>query len=54
MSEKTQQSGFDDENAEWTRTDFAKAVKFPAGVRLKDLKPTDLARMVEKPEPQQD
>jgi uncharacterized protein (DUF4415 family) len=42
----------DQDNPEWTRADFAKATKFPAGVRLKDLKPSDLAKLVGKRGPQ--
>ena len=51
MSRKTKQSTVD-ENPEWTRADFAKAAKFPAGVRLKDIKPNQLASMVGKRGPQ--
>jgi uncharacterized protein (DUF4415 family) len=43
---------FDDDNPEWTKADFARAVKWPAGVRLKDLKPGELARIVQKRGPQ--
>jgi uncharacterized protein (DUF4415 family) len=42
----------DDDNPEWTKADFARAMKFPAGVRLKDLKPAELARMLPKRGPQ--
>ena len=35
-----------------TKADFARATKFPAGVRLKDLKPVELAQMVGKRGPQ--
>ncbi|MFK4507341.1 BrnA antitoxin family protein [Bradyrhizobium daqingense] len=51
MSRKTRQSNVDD-NPEWTRADFAKATKFAAGVRLKDIKPSQLASMVGKRGPQ--
>ena len=51
MSRKTKQSAVD-ENPEWTRADFAKAAKFPAGVRLKDIKSNQLASMVGKRGPQ--
>jgi uncharacterized protein (DUF4415 family) len=51
MSRKTKQSAVD-ENPDWTRADFAKAAKFPAGVRLKDIKPNQLASMVGKRGPQ--
>ena len=51
MSRKTKQSAVD-ENPEWTRAEFAKAAKFPAGVRLKDIKPNQLASMVGKRGPQ--
>jgi uncharacterized protein (DUF4415 family) len=50
MSRKPKQSPvvFDDDNPEWTKADFARATKWPAGVRLKDLKPGELARLVPK------
>jgi uncharacterized protein (DUF4415 family) len=51
MSRKAKRPSFE-ENPEWTRADFARAAKFPAGVRLKDLKPSELARMVGKRGPQ--
>ena len=43
---------FDDDNPEWTKEDFARATKWPAGVRLKDIKPGELARIVGKRGPQ--
>ena len=43
---------FDDDNPEWTKEDFARATKWPAGVRLKDLEPGELARIVGKRGPQ--
>jgi uncharacterized protein (DUF4415 family) len=43
---------FDDDNPEWTEEDFARATKWPTGVRLKDLKPGELARIVGKRGPQ--
>ncbi|QQO11542.1 BrnA antitoxin family protein [Bradyrhizobium diazoefficiens] len=52
MSRKTKGSVVDHENPEWTRADFAKAAKFPAGVRLKDVKPGQLASLVGKRGPQ--
>jgi uncharacterized protein (DUF4415 family) len=52
MSRKAKRSSFEAENPEWTKADFARAAKFPAGVRLKDLKPGELARMVGKRGPQ--
>ena len=51
MSRKTKQSAVED-NPEWTQADFAKATKFAAGVRLKDIKPSHLALMVGKRGPQ--
>ena len=45
MSRKLKEPIFDDDNPEWTKEDFAKATTFPAGVRLKDLKPSALARV---------
>ncbi|MBI5319775.1 BrnA antitoxin family protein [Bradyrhizobium sp.] len=52
MSRKAKRPPFEAENPEWTKSDFARAAKFPAGVRLKDLKPGELARMVGKRGPQ--
>jgi uncharacterized protein (DUF4415 family) len=54
MSRKTRQPPviFDDDNPEWTKADFARATKWPAGVRLKDLKAGELARLVPKRGPQ--
>jgi len=51
MSRKTKQSN-PDENPEWTRADFARAAKFTAGVKLKDIKPGQFASMVGKRGPQ--
>jgi uncharacterized protein (DUF4415 family) len=52
MPRKTKDPVFDDDNPEWTKADFAKAAKFAKGVRLKDLKPSELARVVAKRGPQ--
>ena len=52
MSRKAKRSASEAENPEWTKADFARAAKFPAGMRLKDLKPGELARMVGKRGPQ--
>jgi len=52
MPRKAKQPVFDDDNPEWTKADFAKATKFPEGVRLKDLKPNELARILPKRGPQ--
>jgi uncharacterized protein (DUF4415 family) len=49
---KHKQPGFDDENPEWTEADFGKATRFQAGVRLKHVKPGELAQMVRKRGPQ--
>jgi uncharacterized protein (DUF4415 family) len=35
-------------NPEWTKADFRRAKKFPAGVRLKDLSRTERARILPK------
>jgi uncharacterized protein (DUF4415 family) len=43
---------FDDDNPEWTKAEFAAAAKFPKGVRLKDLKPNEPARILPKRGPQ--
>jgi len=48
MPRKTKRSAAGAGNPEWTKADFEQAAKFPAGVRLKDLKPGELARMVGK------
>jgi uncharacterized protein (DUF4415 family) len=52
MSRKTRRPVLGKENPEWTREDFAKATKFPAGVRLSDMKPAQLASLVGKRGPQ--
>jgi uncharacterized protein (DUF4415 family) len=52
MSRKAKRPASEAENPEWTKADFARAAKFPAGVRLKDLKLGELARMVGKRGPQ--
>ena len=52
MPRKTKPPIFDEENPEWTKADFAAATKFPRGVRLKDLKASELARLVGKRGPQ--
>ena len=52
MSRKTKQPAPDKENPEWTREDFARATRFPAGVRLKDMRPAQLASLVGKRGPQ--
>ena len=52
MSRKAKQPVFDDDNPEWTKADFEKATKFPDGVRLKDLKPGELTRILRKRGPQ--
>ncbi len=43
---------FQDDNPEWTKADFAKAKKWPAGVRLQDVTPSQLAQIVKKRGPQ--
>jgi uncharacterized protein (DUF4415 family) len=52
MSRKLKEPVFDDDNPEWTKADFARATNFPAGVRMKDLKPGELARILPKRGPQ--
>jgi uncharacterized protein (DUF4415 family) len=52
MPRKAKEPVFDDDNPEWTKADFAKATKSPAGVRLKDLKPGELERLLPKRGPQ--
>jgi uncharacterized protein (DUF4415 family) len=52
MPRKVKQPIIDDDNPEWTKADFAAATKFPRGVRLKDLRPSDLARIRAKRGPQ--
>ena len=48
VAENTRRSTVDRENPEWTREDFAKATKFPAGIRLGDVKPARLKRGPQK------
>jgi uncharacterized protein (DUF4415 family) len=52
MPRKAKQPVIDDDNPEWTKADFAAATKFPGGVRLKDLRPSDLVRIRGKRGPQ--
>jgi len=52
MSRKAKQPVIDDGNPEWTKEDFAVASRFPSGMRLKDLKPSVLARVQGKRGPQ--
>jgi uncharacterized protein (DUF4415 family) len=52
MPRKLKEPVFDDDNPEWTKADFARATKFPKGVRLGDLKPGELARILPKRGPQ--
>lgn len=37
MSRKSKEPIFDDDNPEWTAEDFARATKYPAGMKLKDI-----------------
>jgi hypothetical protein len=48
MPRKAKEPVFDDDNPEWTEADFARATKFPSGLKLKDLKPGELARLFAK------
>ncbi|MGQ0684420.1 hypothetical protein [Bradyrhizobium sp.] len=48
MPRKAKRSTAGADNPEWIKADFERTAKFPAGVRLKDLKPGDLARMLGK------
>ena len=52
MPRKAKEPVFAEDNPEWTKADFAKATKFPEGVRLKDLKPAELDRLLPKRGPQ--
>ena len=52
MPRKAKPPVFDEDNPEWTKADFAAATKFPRGVRLKDLKPSELVQIVGKRGPQ--
>jgi uncharacterized protein (DUF4415 family) len=52
MPRKLKEPVFDDDNPEWTKADFARATKFPTGVRLADLKPGELAQILPKRGPQ--
>jgi uncharacterized protein (DUF4415 family) len=52
MPRKSKEVVFDDDNPEWTKADFARAVPFPPGVKLKDLKPGELERLLGRRGPQ--
>jgi uncharacterized protein (DUF4415 family) len=52
MSRKLKEPVFDDDNPEWTEADFARATKFPKDMKLKDLKPGELVRLLAKRGPQ--
>ena len=52
MRRKLKEPVFDDDNPEWTEADFARATKFPKGIKLKDLKPSELVRLLPKRGPQ--
>jgi uncharacterized protein (DUF4415 family) len=52
MSRKLKEPVFDGDNPEWTKADFARATHFPRGLKLKDLKPSELERLVGKRGPQ--
>ena len=52
MPRKAREPVIDDDNPEWTEADFARATKFPSGLKLKDLKPGELARLLPKRGPQ--
>jgi uncharacterized protein (DUF4415 family) len=52
MPRKPKEPIFDDDNPEWTKADFARATKFPPGMKLKDLKPGELERIVGRRGPQ--
>jgi uncharacterized protein (DUF4415 family) len=49
---KARKSVLDEENPEWTKADFATATHFPRGVKLTDLNPGELERLVRKRGPQ--
>jgi uncharacterized protein (DUF4415 family) len=52
MPRKLKEPVFDDDNPEWTEADFARATKWPPGLRLQDVTPEQLARIVKKRGPQ--
>jgi uncharacterized protein (DUF4415 family) len=52
MSRKLKEPEIDDDNPEWTGADFAKAAKWPAGLRLQDVTPEQLAQILKKRGPQ--
>ena len=52
MPRKPKPPVFDDDNPEWTKADFAKATKFPDGLRLSDLKPGELEKLLGRRGPQ--
>jgi uncharacterized protein (DUF4415 family) len=52
MPRRLKEPVFDEDNPEWTKADFVRATKSPAGVRVADLKPGELARILPKRGPQ--
>ena len=52
MPRKPREPVFDDDNPEWTKADFAKATKFSRGVKLRNLKPGELERILGRRGPQ--
>ena len=48
MSRKQQEPIIDDDNPEWTKEDFARAVRFPKGVKLKDIPVETLLRLTRR------
>jgi uncharacterized protein (DUF4415 family) len=42
----------DDDNPEWTKADFARATNFPRGLKLKNLRPGELERLIGQRGPQ--
>jgi uncharacterized protein (DUF4415 family) len=48
MSRKLKEPVFDDDNPEWTKSDFAMATHFKDGIKATDLTPEILARVARR------
>lgn len=49
MPRKAKEPVFDDDNPEWTEVDFARATRFPGGIKMSDVTPEILARVTRGP-----
>lgn len=50
MPRKAKEPVFDDDNPEWTEADFARATRFPGGIKMSDVTPEILARVTRGPQ----